>query len=69
MKNNNNKELQTKLGREIWLFEQWLCSIEGQVGETQERIRSAYRECISIRQHQLDELMNGNIPILTEVTC
>ncbi len=66
MNNKNNSELKNKLGREIWLFEQWLSSIDGEAGETQERIRSAYEECIRIRQNQLDELLNDNIPMLTE---
>ncbi len=69
MNNKNNSELKNKLGREIWLFEQWLNSIEGQVGETQDRIRSAYQECIQSRQRQLDELLNDDIPMLTEKTC
>ena len=51
--NNKNKEQTSKLTREIWLFEQWLSSLDGQQGDTQERIRSAYRECIASRQAEL----------------
>ncbi|MEY8203927.1 MAG: hypothetical protein RPR40_02535, partial [Bermanella sp.] len=53
MNNNKNKEQTSKLSREIWLFEQWLSSLEGQQGDTQERIRSAYRDCIASRKAEL----------------
>ncbi len=53
MNNKNNNEHESKLNREIWLFEQWLASIEGQPGDTQERIRVAYRECIKTRKSEL----------------
>ncbi len=53
---NNNNELKQKLEREIWLFEQWLVSIEGEQGETQNRIREAYEECIEHRKQMLDDL-------------
>ena len=55
--NNNNKDEQIhKLEREIWLFEQWLISIEGQEGDTQTRIRHAYKECITSRKLALAKL-------------
>jgi len=56
MNNNNNKEQTSKLTREIWLFEQWLSSLDGQQGDTQERIRSAYRDCIASRKAELSVL-------------
>lgn len=55
---NNNQELTDKLEREIWLFEQWLTSLKGQEGDTQQRIRAAYEECIHARRQQLSELKN-----------
>ncbi len=68
MQNKKNKnELEDKLTREIWLFEQWLSSIEGQPGDTQERIRLAYRECIDSRKSQLEGIQlafQSNIPTL-----
>ncbi len=64
MNNNKNKEQSSKLTREIWLFEQWLSSLEGQPGETQERIRSAYRECIVSRKAELSSL-TGQVSGLT----
>lgn len=56
MNNNKNKETQLKLEREIWLFEQWLSAMAGQTGDTQERIRQAYKECIVHRQLELAKL-------------
>jgi hypothetical protein len=56
MNNNNNDEQIHKLEREIWLFEQWLTSIQGQEGETQTRIRHAYKECITSRKLELAKL-------------
>jgi hypothetical protein len=56
MDNNNNKELIAKLEREIWLFEQWLAAIDGQVAGTQKRIKVAYQECIASRQAKVFEL-------------
>jgi len=54
MNNKNNKaDLKSTLTREIWLFEQWLASIENKPGITQQRIRSAYRECIVNRKAEL----------------
>ena len=67
MNNKNNNELESKLTREIWLFEQWLASIEGQPGDTQERIRIAYRECIEARKSELEGIQlerQDNIPTL-----
>jgi len=61
MKNNNNDEHIHKLEREIWLFEQWLNGIEGQEGETQERIRHAYKECITSRKLQLAKLQSNQM--------
>ncbi len=55
---DKNQELTQKLEREIWLFEQWLTSLDGQQGETQERIREAYEDCIQTRRKQLNELQN-----------
>ncbi len=66
MKNNNKNEHVSKLTREIWLFEQWLSSIEGQPGETQQRIRKAYEECISTRKAQLFELQASFNPLASE---
>ncbi len=59
MNNNNKNEDVSKLTREIWLFEQWLSSIEGQSGETQQRIRKAYEECIAARKAQLQALQTS----------
>jgi hypothetical protein len=59
---NKNKEQSSKLTREIWLFEQWLSSLEGQPGETQERIRCAYRECIISRKAELNTLAERLMP-------
>jgi len=59
MNNNNNQEHIQKLEREIWLFEQWLTSLEGQAGDTQDRIRHAYRECITSRKLELAKLQSG----------
>jgi hypothetical protein len=56
MDNNNNKDLISKLEREIWLFEQWLTAIDNQDGDTQKRIKVAYQECIVARKAKLDEL-------------
>lgn len=57
--NNNNKDEQIhKLEREIWLFEQWLQSIDGQEGDTQSRIRHAYKECITSRKVELAKLLS-----------
>jgi hypothetical protein len=57
--NNNNKDEQIhKLEREIWLFEQWLQSIDGQEGDTQSRIRHAYKECITSRRVELAKLLS-----------
>ena len=53
---NQKEELTQKLEREIWLFEQWLASIEGEEGETHKRIRLAYQECIATRRAKLAEL-------------
>ncbi|MFT5592371.1 MAG: peptidoglycan hydrolase CwlO-like protein [Oceanicoccus sp.] len=58
MNNNNKNEQIHKLEREIWLFEQWLQSIDGQVGETQARIRHAYKECITSRKLELAKLQS-----------
>jgi peptidoglycan hydrolase CwlO-like protein len=58
MNNNNKNEQIHKLEREIWLFEQWLQSIDGQVGETQTRIRHAYKECITSRKLELAKLQS-----------
>ncbi len=66
MKNNKNKDLTSKLTREIWLFEQWLTSLDGQHGDTQERIRSAYRECIASRQAELLSLQGSISQLLPE---
>jgi len=55
---DKNQELTQKLEREIWLFEQWLSSLDGQQGETQARIREAYEDCIRTRRKQLTELQN-----------
>lgn len=55
---DKNQELTQKLEREIWLFEQWLSSLDGQQGETQVRIREAYEDCIRTRRKQLTELQN-----------
>ena len=63
---DNNEELTSKLEREIWLFEQWLTSIEGQQGETHARIRAAYEECIAIRRAQLNEIEHQGSGLLTE---
>ena len=57
MNNNKNKEQSSKLTREIWLFEQWLSAIEDQAGDTQNRIKVAYQECIVIRKMKLDTLV------------
>lgn len=58
--NNNNKDEQIhKLEREIWLFEQWLQSIDGQEGDTQTRIRHAYKECITSRKIELAKLLSA----------
>jgi hypothetical protein len=58
--NNNNKDEQIhKLEREIWLFEQWLQSIDGQEGDTQSRIRHAYKECITSRRVELAKLLSA----------
>lgn len=57
---DTNQELTHKLEREIWLFEQWLTSLQGQEGETQQRIRAAYEECINVRRQQLLELKNAD---------
>lgn len=59
MNNNNKNEHIQKLEREIWLFEQWLSGLEGQPGDTQERIRRAYRECITSRKLELAKLESG----------
>ncbi len=59
MNNNNKHEDVSKLTREIWLFEQWLKSIEGQSGETQQRIRKAYEECIAARKAELKALQSS----------
>ncbi len=64
--NNKNKEQSSKLTREIWLFEQWLSSLEGQPGETQERIRSAYRECIVSRKAELNSLTDQVSSLMSE---
>ena len=56
MNNNNKNEQIHKLEREIWLFEQWLNSIDGQDGDTQARIRHAYKECIASRKLELVKL-------------
>lgn len=56
MNNNKNKDTQLKLEREIWLFEQWLSGMAGQTGDTQERIRQAYKDCIIHRQLELAKL-------------
>lgn len=56
MDNNNNKDLISKLEREIWLFEQWLTAIDEQDSDTQRRIKVAYQECIVSRKAKLDEL-------------
>ncbi len=61
MNNNNNNEHIHKLEREIWLFEQWLQSMEGQPGETQERIRHAYKECITSRKLELARLQSNQV--------
>lgn len=58
MNNNNKNEQIHKLEREIWLFEQWLQSIDGQIGETQTRIRHAYKECITSRKLELAKLQS-----------
>ena len=58
--NNNNKDEQIhKLEREIWLFEQWLQSIDGQEGDTQTRVRHAYKECITSRKIELAKLLSA----------
>lgn len=59
MNNNNNEEQIHKLEREIWLFEQWLASAEGQPGDTQDRIRHAYKECITTRRLKLAKLQSS----------
>ncbi|MGR6870885.1 hypothetical protein ACU6U9_00935 [Pseudomonas sp. HK3] len=59
MNNNNKNEQIHKLEREIWLFEQWLQSIDGQVGDTQARIRHAYKECITSRKLELAKLLSN----------
>lgn len=59
MNNNNNQEQIQKLEREIWLFEQWLSGLSGQTGDTQERIRHAYKECITSRKLELAKLQSG----------
>ena len=65
---DNNEELTSKLEREIWLFEQWLTSIEGQQGETHARIRAAYEECIDIRRTQLAQIeLSKNEHITSEL--
>lgn len=56
MNNNNNNELIDKLEREIWLFQQWLKSIDDQQDETQVRIQRAYKECIDVRMEKLAQL-------------
>ncbi len=63
MNNNKNNTLKDSLEREIWLFEQWLSSIEGQPGDTQARIRKAYRECIMARKLKLAALLS-EAPVL-----
>ena len=60
MNNNNKDDIITKLEREIWLFEQWLTSLEGQQGETQERIRHAYKECITARKLELAKVLSNS---------
>jgi len=64
--NNNNKEQTSKLTREIWLFEQWLSSLDGQQGDTQERIRSAYRDCIASRKAELSVLQGQVSRLVSE---
>ena len=59
MNNNNKHEQIHKLEREIWLFEQWLQSIDGQEGDTQTRIRHAYKECITSRKIELAKLLSA----------
>jgi len=59
MNNNNNDEHIQKLEREIWLFEQWLSGLDGQLGDTQDRIRHAYKECITARKLELAKLQSG----------
>ncbi|GAA6135027.1 hypothetical protein NBRC116188_18170 [Oceaniserpentilla sp. 4NH20-0058] len=61
MNSNNNDEHIQKLEREIWLFEQWLVSLDGQSGDTQNRIRHAYRECITARKLELAKLQSSSI--------
>jgi len=61
MNNNNNDEHIQKLEREIWLFEQWLGGLEGQSGDTQDRIRHAYKECITARKLELAKLQSGTM--------
>ncbi|NVK36425.1 MAG: hypothetical protein HWE18_00750 [Gammaproteobacteria bacterium] len=69
MNNNNNDEHIHKLEREIWLFEQWLQSMEGQPGETQERIRHAYKECITSRKLELARLQSHqSSPLQSDVS-
>lgn len=63
---DNNEELTSKLEREIWLFEQWLNSIEGQQGDTHARIKAAYQECIATRRAQLRDLARAGSGLLTE---
>ncbi len=63
MNKNNNNALKDSLEREIWLFEQWLSSIEDQPGETQARIRKAYRECIIARKLKLAAVLS-KMPVL-----
>lgn len=66
MNSNNNDEHIQKLEREIWLFEQWLVSLDGQSGDTQDRIRHAYRECITSRKLELAKLQSGStVPVNT----
>jgi Zn-finger domain-containing protein len=62
----NEDEQSHKLEREIWLFEQWLISIEGQEGETQERIRHAYKECITSRKLALAKLQANQAEMANE---
>ena len=59
MNNNKNKELVDKLEREIWLFQQWLSAMDSELNETQQRIQTAYQECIIAREKELNQLLQA----------